>query len=148
MLPEYITARTPLPHTVKLFLKSASTLPRVVDYPTFCWGEVKYETKGDRAKPHDSGWSWLEVREHATGERILAFRTEDGRAPGHLPEVLQLEATSARLLWLAAYVTLRRVPSLAWLRRRGHMVGAVGLAECYLPGEDLELRWDRLPSEA
>ncbi len=143
MLPKVIRDRTPAPHGCDVYLADHS-LPYFAEYVSFCWGSVDFESKGDCARPCDRGWSWLEVTARgASSDQLLVFRREDAEPQQNFPHALRIEATSSRLSWLATYFTLRRSPAIAFLRRRGHMVGYGALAEHLLPDGDVDSRWER-----
>jgi len=142
VLPKAVLERTPAPHAVDVCLAERE-LPVFAEYGAFCWGEVDYESRGDCGRPTDRGWSWLEVRARAGGERLLVFRPEPAETSPGFPHPLRVEAASSRLAWLGVYMTMRRVPSVAWLRRRGHMIGYGALADQLLVGEDVDARWER-----
>jgi hypothetical protein len=128
---------------VEIYL-AAPDLPFFAEYAAFCWGKVDYETQGDCERPTDRRWNWLEVSARATRDRLLVFRPpEAGKATAQFPHPLLVEATASRLVWLAAYLTLRRSRAVAFLKRRGHMAGYAAIADQLLAGEDLEGRWNR-----
>ncbi len=144
MLPAAIRDRRSSPHGADLYLAERE-LPFFAEYAAFCWGRVDYESGGDCARPCDRAWGWLDLRVRGGEDRVLVFRPEtcEPAPPANFPHPVRVEATDARLAWLAAYLTMRRTPALAFLRRRGHMVGYGALADQMLAGEDADARWER-----
>ncbi|MBI2930836.1 MAG: hypothetical protein HYY16_04230 [Planctomycetes bacterium] len=142
MLPQVVLDRNRAPHAVDLFLAEPD-LPFFAEFALFCWGPVDYESQGDCARPTDRRWSWLELRGRAGQDRVLVFKQEHPEAPEKFPHPLRVQATSSRLVWLAAYFAMRSTPALAFLRRRGHMTGFGALGEQLLGDVNLEDRWER-----
>lgn len=142
MLPPFIVKRRPTPHAVDVDL-ARPELPYFAEYASFCWGPIRYGTQGDCQRPTDRRWTWLELESAASHDRILVFRPDDAAPRAGFPHRVRVEATSAKLVWLAVYLTMRRTPSVVQLRRRGHLVGFAGVAEQYLQDEDVDSAWER-----
>jgi hypothetical protein len=136
-LPAWIAERKSAPHAVDVRVASAD-LPYFAEYAAYCWPHGAYTSRGDCARPADRRWNWLEVTRPG-GESVLLFRGEGARE-------VRVEATSSRLVWLAALLTMRRADGVAFLRRRGHHIGAAAVAEQFLAGDDIDARWARAES--
>lgn len=47
-----------------------SLRPYFAELPYYVWGTVNYDSEGDCSKPTDRNWSWIELTNRDTGERV------------------------------------------------------------------------------
>ena len=50
--------------------RGAQPLPFFAEYPYYVWGEINYDSEGDCRRPTDREWSWLEILNRKTRERL------------------------------------------------------------------------------
>jgi hypothetical protein len=53
-------------------------LPFFAEYPYYLWGEVNYDSEGDCKRPTDRQWTWLDLEDRGTGERLAIRRAANG----------------------------------------------------------------------
>jgi hypothetical protein len=55
-------------HTYSIAL--AAPRPYFAELPHALWGQVNYDSEGDCERPTDRNWSWLDLTQRDTGERV------------------------------------------------------------------------------
>lgn len=58
-------------------LRLDSPRPYFAEVPYYLWGQVNYDSEGDCKSPTDRKWTWLELTNRETRERLEITSQED-----------------------------------------------------------------------